>query len=271
MIRCDYHMHSSFSGDSESPMEEMLEAGIRKGLQAICITEHNDPDFIYIKEDEKGMFDLDTESYLNKAALVKELYKDKIQLFSGVEIGVQEHIGNKLESYVSSHPFDFVIASSHLCDGMDPYYPEFFEGRSDKEAFRAYFASIDRNIRAFRNFDVYGHLDYVVRYAPNKNHNYHIHDYTDILESILRYLIENGKGLEVNTGGFRAGLGCPNPCIDILKLYRSFGGEIITVGSDAHIPADIAYSFSSIEELLKECGFSYYTMFAKRKPQFVKL
>ena len=43
-----------------------------------------------------------------------------------------------------------------------------------------------------------------------------------------------GKGIELNTGGFKYGLGHPNPCEDIIKRYKELGGEIITLGSDAH-------------------------------------
>ena len=118
---------------------------------------------------------------------------------------------------------------------------------------------------------MYGHLDYVVRYGPTKNDSYTYQKHADVFDKILSVLIENGKGIELNTGGFRSGLSQPNPCVEILKRYRALGGEIITVGSDAHAPKDIAADFDRACALLKECGFAYYCVFQKRIPVYLKL
>ena len=127
------------------------------------------------------------------------------------------------------------------------------------------------NIKKFSNFDVYGHLDYVVRYGPNKDKEYTYEKYKDILDSILKLLIEKGKGIEINTGGVKSGLKELHPCTSIVKRYRELGGEIITIGSDAHTPEHIASHFNRAEEVLKECGFKYYTIFEKRVAEFKKL
>ena len=113
--------------------------------------------------------------------------------------------------------------------------------------------------------------NYIVRYAPGKNRDFCFKDYSDIIEDILKTIINNGKGIEINSAGYRQGLNAPNPCADILKLYRTLGGEIITTGSDAHKPEDIASDFDRAEALLLACGFKYYTIFKDRKPEFIKL
>ncbi len=271
MIRADFHMHSDFSGDSKTPMPDMIKGAIKQGLQTICFTEHNDPDFIYIIPGEEGMFELDTEAYLRAASKHKADYAGNINILHGVELGVQEHIVDSLSRYVKANPFDFVIASSHICDRMDPYDKSFFEHRSSKDAFRAYFESIDRNIKYFDDFDVYGHLDYVVRYAPDTNQSYFFRDYKDIFESIFKQLIPKGKGIEINSGGYRRGLGVPNPTPEIIRFYKECGGEIITVGSDAHNPSDISADFDKIEQIMIDSGFRYYTTFQKRNAKFHKL
>ena len=144
--------------------------------------------------------------------------------------------------------------------GCDPYYPSFFEGRTEESCYLEYFESIEKNIRAFSDFDSYGHLDYVVRYGPNKNRDYSYEKYREILDGILKLLIEKGIALEVNSGGIKYGLGEP-------KL----GGELITLGSDAHTPEYLAYEFKKLRQILEECGFTRYTEFRKRKPEFVEL
>ena len=134
-----------------------------------------------------------------------------------------------------------------------------------------YFESILENIHAFDGFDVYGHIDYVVRYGPTKNANYSWTQYQDVIDEILKLLIENGKGIEINTGGFKYGLGHPNPTEGIIRRYRELGGEIITIGADAHAPQHIGYDFQKVPDILKEAGFEYFTVFKQRKPEFLKL
>lgn len=271
MLHSDFHMHSNFSGDSKAALGHMVHGAVARGLNTICFTDHNDPSFPYPCEEEIGMFDLDTERYMNSLIQTADLYKDKIDIRRGVEIGIQKHIYLELSEYINKYAFDFVIGSSHLCQGMDPYYPQFWKDRSQKECLQSYFEDIRTNVHNFTDYDVYGHLDYVVRYAPTQNKDFRFSDYSDILEDILKTIIEKGKGIEVNSAGFRQGLNAPNPCADILKLYRSLGGEILTTGSDAHKPEDIAFGYDKLEPLLLFCGFKYYTIFKARKPEFIPI
>lgn len=270
-IKADYHMHSSYSGDSTAPLEEMVKKGISLGLKTMCFTEHMDKDYVYVKPEEAGMFDLRTDSACFDLAMLKEKYKAQIRLLFGVELGIQPHLSDWLYQYAASYDFDFIIASSHICHGKDPYYPYFFEGRSDEEAYREYFTSILENLDVFDNFDVYGHLDYVVRYGASKDTDYCYEKYADILDKILMKILEMGKGIELNTAGLRKGMRDVHPCSGALKRYKALGGEIITVGSDAHAPEDIAADFDRAAEVLKSCGFTYYTAFEQRKPEFYKL
>ncbi len=270
-IKADYHLHSSFSGDSTTPMEEMILKGITLGLDTMCFTEHMDMDYIYNKSEDSGIFELNTDSYLYELLGLKDKYADKIRVLFGVELGLQPHLKRELAVYAKSYDFDFIIASSHLCNRKDPYYPSFFEGRPDEEAYREYFSSILDNLKAFNNFDVYGHLDYVVRYGKTKDADYSYNKYKDILDNILEFLLEKEKGLEINTGAIRHGLRELNPCTDIIKRYRQLGGEIITIGSDAHTPDFLANGFDRAAEILSECGFKYYTTFEKRMPEFHRI
>ncbi len=269
-IRADFHLHSNFSGDSKAPMEEMVEKAVSLGLTHMCMTEHYDPDYVYAPGEDE-IFELNTDSYLYELLRLREKYKDKIFVGFGVELGLQPHLKKKLAVYSRSKEFDFIIGSSHVCNRNDPYYPSFFEGRSADEAHHEYFLSVLECAKKLPYFDVYGHLDYVVRYGPTKNDGYTYAKHADVFDSILSYLIENGKGLEINTGGFRAGLGEPNPCVEILKRYRELGGEIITVGSDAHSPEYIAYEFGRAADILKECGFKYYCVFQGRAAEFLRI
>jgi histidinol-phosphatase (PHP family) len=271
MIFADYHMHSHHSGDSKVPTKEMIEASIACGLKKICFTEHNDPDYTYVIPTEAGMFDLDTEKYLNEYKLLKEEYASKIQVGFGVELGVQPGLYPRLSEYVHSYPFDFVIASSHVCKKKDPYWPSYYEDISIKEGIRDYFEEILENVSSFNDYDIYGHLDYIVRYIPEDRkgeYTYRFKDFGDVFEAILKTIIENGKGIELNTAGLHKAIHNTNPCPEIIRFYKELGGELITVGADAHAPEDIRYGFDTAEKILRESGFNHYCSFTGRKPEF---
>lgn len=270
-ITADCHLHSSFSGDSDTPMEEMILKGIDRGLTHMCFTEHNDFDYPPSEAKPDDFWELNPDAYLYELLKLKEKYAGKITLCFGAELGMQPHLSKRNAAFIKAHDYDFIIASSHLCNGEDPYYASFYEGRSQEEAYREYFESILENLKAFSNFDVYGHLDYVVRYGPKRDEGYSYEMYREIFDKILTRLIDMEKGIEINTAGLAKGLRDAHPCRSVIKRYRELGGEIVTAGSDAHDPGQIAYSFDRAGEILKDCGFSHYAVFEKRQPVFHKL
>ena len=270
-IQTDFHVHSSFSEDSDASMQSMIERAVSSNMTHLCFTEHMDMDFPISKEFPEGSFVVDTESYYRTFQSLKIQYSNQIRLLFGIELGLQPHLTAKHTAYIASYPFDFVIGSSHICHGKDPYDSDFYQNRTEDEAYYEYFVSILENIKAFSDFDVYGHLDYVVRYGPNADLHYSYTKYQDLFDSILSMLIEKGKGIEINTGGLKYGLKDLHPCHDILKRYKELGGEIITIGSDAHAPNRIQADFDRAKTALSDCGFSYYTIFEQRKPEFIKL
>ncbi len=262
----DTHMHTHFSGDSEADPKNMIRSAKVLGLSGICFTDHLDLDF----PDEPELFLLDTDKYIaDMSALAARTQAVKVRV--GIELGLQPHLAEKLRKLTAAYPLDFVIGSSHVVHGKDPYYPAFYEDKAEDEAYTEYFSSILENIAVFDNFDVYGHIDYVVRYGPNKNKFYSYEKFADIIDEILRALIAKGKGIELNTAGFKYGLGHPNPTEAVIKRYRELGGEIITIGSDAHAPEHVGYDFAKVTGILTDAGFRYFTVFKKRKPQFLRL
>ncbi|MCC8141665.1 MAG: histidinol-phosphatase HisJ family protein [Lachnospiraceae bacterium] len=263
----DTHIHTAYSGDSSADPDEMIKKSIDLGLDGICITDHLDLDF----PETPGFEPLDPEAYAAGICRARESYRETFPVGFGIEIGLQPHLADAHREFLDTYDFDFVIGSSHAVHGKDPYYPPFFEGRTQQEAYQEYFESIVENILAFDDFDVFGHIDYVVRYGPEKNENYSYEEYREILDVILKLLVDRGKGIEINTAGFKYGLGHPNPTEEIIKQYRELGGEIVTIGSDAHSPEQIAYAFEKVPDILKDCGFQYYTVFQGRKPEFIKL
>lgn len=270
-ISADFHLHTDFSSDSATPMEDMILSGIAKGLKTMCFTEHMDYDYPVPSDKPELTFLVDTDTYLAKTKELASKYAGKCEILFGIELGVQPHLYDDLKKLTTFYPFDFVIGSTHLIDGVDPYFPEFFESRGEKAAYERYFEYCVENIRAFPELDSFAHLDYIVRYGPNQNKYYSYKEYSDYIDEVLKLLIYNGIALEVNTGSFKYGLNVTNPNFDIIKAYHRMGGELITVGSDAHVPEFVANKFDVVSDLLSEAGFKYYTEFRERKATFVKL
>lgn len=263
MITADLHTHSSFSGDSEEPMREMARAAVSRGLKTLCFTEHCDFDY-----PEEG-FVPDFAAYKAAYDKTRTEFAGKAELLFGVELGVMDYLTPRLDELAGAWDFDFIIGSSHLVDGADPYYPEYFDRYGTHFGILRYFECILANVKRFDNFDVYGHLDYVVRYCPEKAYN--PEDFRELVDEILRLLVQKGKGIELNTCGLRSGLSHCNPHPFILERFRELGGEIVTIGSDAHKAADVARDFAAAERALKEAGFCRYAVFRKRKPTFVEI
>jgi histidinol-phosphatase (PHP family) len=154
---------------------------------------------------------------------------------------------------------------------MDPYDGIYFSQFTPSEGLTRYFDTILNNLKTFPQFQSVGHLDYVARYLPTPRPDFRYGDYQDVLDAILTTVIDAGKGIEVNTSGLKSGLPWPNPHMDILKRYRELGGEIITIGSDAHQPEHMAYAYDQLPGILTTAGFRYYTLYREKKPEFIPI
>ena len=277
MIQADMHMHSWFSTDSEACPCDMADEAVRKGLKTICFTDHFDKDDL--EWGEEGIFDVD--AYFVEMQKLQEEYAGKLNIRIGIELGLRTYLKDYYEELTKKYPFDFVIGSVHNvpykkdAEGnilyTDPAAEKLFTDRTDKEAYRLMMETTLENVRTSDCFQTLGHLDYVVRYGKSREKEYSYTDYADIIDEILKLLIEKEKGLEVNSAGLKYGLPFAHPHPDVLKHYRELGGEIITIGADAHKPEHIAYDFAKAEEILKSCGFKYYTEFFEQKPVFKQL
>ena len=91
--------------------------------------------------------------------------------------------------------------------------------------------------------------------------------YEEQLRHVMRRAIEKGLGIECHTN--RGHL--PLPDGKWLKMYHELGGELITLGSDAHTPEYISCAMEARQELLKDCGLRYFATYDRKKPIFHKI
>jgi histidinol-phosphatase (PHP family) len=266
-VMFDCHVHSFFSGDSEVPAEIACNKAIQLGLEGIAFTDHLDIDY----PNFDANFNINFDEYSIYMDNLKNKYLNKLKILNGIEVGFQPHVIVETKKIIDSYDFDFVLGSVHVIDGMDPYYEDYFKGKTKEQAFLRYLEEIYISLSDFPYFDVLGHIGYLRRYGNLDDRSLRYVDYQDILELILKKAVFLGIGLEVNSSGLRTNLGTPIPDYDIIKRYKELGGEIICVGSDAHFEEHIGDGFNEITEKLKEIGFKYTTHFEKRKPIFDKI
>lgn len=269
-MRADYHVHTAFSFDSDAALHQQIQSAIEKGMEEICLTDHYEPPYPGLP---LWQADLAARAAALTAPDIAPL-TERITVRSGVEAGLLDFHGQQeaLHELVCRHQLDFVIASCHMCREEDPYFPEFFQERTRQEAFSLYIEELARLITTIQgdDFSVVGHIDYPSKGCPYADKMLRYADAPDALDQLFSYLIQQGKGLEINTSIFRS-LGKDTLDMTWLKRYRALGGEIITIGSDAHKPQDVGYGWAAAAALLKEAGFSYTTSFCQMQPIFHKI
>src|SRR5690625_4871165 len=255
----DYHMHSDFSADCSVSMENMILGAIQKGLTMICFTEHIDYDY----PDKDFVFEFDLQKYDQAIQRYQKKYEEQIQIHKGIEIGVQPYLLNRYEKLMNEETLDYIICSMHTTDKKGLHSGELLIDRSIDDAYRIYYEELLECVKNFKQFNILGHLDLVKRYTIDQQSSNHFHE---LISEIFKEIIPNGKVIEMNTSGVRYGLPTAMPSDDILKLYKEYGGEIITLGSDAHQEANLAFQFHESLKLLDHIGFKYITTFKQQKP-----
>ena len=263
----DFHVHSGFSADSDSSMENMIASALSRGLTYLCFTEHLDMD----SPPQYDPFDLDIPAYYEAFCLLREKYTDQITLLFGIELGMQPHLTDACRSVTLRWPFDYVVASQHLLYREDPWYEAFWNHRDSRNVCRDYLTALYDNLKRMTDYDTCAHLDYIVRYIPKDAEPYRWSEYADILEPLLSHLIRSEKCLEINTSQLCKGFSMPNPDAGILSLYHELGGRLITFGSDAHSPDKIGAYFDRAAALARQVGFSEYVFYRNRQPETLRL
>ena len=260
----DQHLHTTLSADGESTMEEMCARALELGMRHICFTEHID-----YGHPQSDAFTLDYAAYDAQLACCRERFPE-LFIGKGVEAGVLPVTAAQTAADVAAQRFDLVIGSLHVVDGIDPYYPEFYQGRDRRECLRRYVENLARLPELLPDFDILSHIGYVTKFAPFANQPLEYEEFPEALDQLLRGLIQRGQGLEVNTSGYNVS-SAPFPTPSILRRYRQLGGELVTLSSDAHSTAKLGQHFNRARALLRELGFTHIALYRQRQPQFVAI
>lgn len=259
----DYHIHTKLSFDSTCEPAEMIRRAEELGLAEICFTDHfdahNDP------EEHHDFFT--AQEY---RAVYDGISSPKVRVRHGVELGLTWWNVEKARELLASYPFDYVIGSVHFAGKYDPYFQEYWEPFDHLGGFENYLEHTLKCVKLHQDFDVLGHLTYAAKSPHNPTHQpIRYEDFSELCDEIMRTLAQNGKGMEINTSG-KDRVGEFLPSLPFLKRFRELGGEIVTIGSDAHLPARLGQYHTEAIALAREV-FGYVCTFEQRKPIFHKL
>lgn len=263
MYCSDYHTHSKLSPDSDTPLEQQAQAAVEAGLDELCITDHCD--LLSLQGEPVDSYD-----WPPAVAQYREVvpqFAPRLTLKLGLELGMAHLNPAASQAIVSRPELDFVLGSVHnLCPakgGTDFYYVPYPDPAACYTALDDYFTSMAL-LAGTPYYDVLAHIIYPLRYMDVP---VSLERYYDRIRSILRTVTESGRGMEVNTWRGRT----VAEWKPILALYKDCGGEILTVGSDAHVPGGVGKGIREAQALLADCGFRYVCTYDKHKPVFHKL
>lgn len=265
----DTHTHSNFSHDGVPPLETLVKAAIGRGLKYLAVTDHCDKDCVALPGFD-WVRQIDLEGRKPEMTALKRKYADEIFLADSLEYGYAPEADAMYLEVQNSYPTDYVINSVHLVEGVDVYFREFFEKRSKQRAYTAYLEAVRASVDAPYDYDAIGHLGYIARCATYADKKLIYSDFADLIDDILKAVIAKGKALEVNTSS--KGTKCDLfHDTTILKRYRSLGGELITLGSDAHDPSRLCADFDEASAAILSAGFRYAFVYKNHKPEAVAL
>jgi len=265
MYLTDYHIHTNASEDCRETLDNMCQSAILKNINEIAVTDHYDP----TQNDPFCEKTYNYKTIQDQIAHCREKYAGKLMIRNGVELG-QSNLYPQSAQKLLEHDFDYVIGSVHNLKGDIDLARVKYTPHCDA-LFTQYLADL-LVLAKNGHYDCIGHLNYPARYAIYAGYRFKLRKFYDQIRAVLKTVISQGNGIEVNCSGFRnKRLLKSLPDFPIVKLYSELGGEIITVGTDAHTTKHVGLHLMQGYELIREAGFDYITTFENRKPTFIKI
>lgn len=259
----DQHVHSSYSPDSSSSLEELVRYALTLGKPAVVTTDHLEYDCKYFRQDVH----IDWDSYDKEVGELEKRYPMEIR--KGIEVGFRSDYKDTLNKYLVQHKFDVILLSAHN-DGILDFSEKAYHNLPMQQRLRHYFMHVREAVDQMDNYDIVAHLDYVTRYTTFPVVEQDMVACKPVLYDILKLIIEKGKVLELNTTGlYRQGWIHPHPYI--LNMYVNLGGKAVSIGSDAHQVRDMQQGFTQAIELLHSLDIHEVIQYKGRMPYVVPI
>lgn len=261
--RMDYHLHTLHSFDGRQTLDELCASMAEKGVEEICLTEHIEPGHTGEGVDVPPIWDV----WLQEIREARIRYP-QLTIRAGVEIGDNPVCRPQTMAMLDELPLDFRLLSLHLVNGVDCYdVDRYFTGKTRQQAYREYVEAKVESVLSWHDFDAVAHIGYVAKYSAytGEERPLRYEDAPDAFDTLLRYVVDEGKCIEINTSGYGV-TGDTLPHSTILRRYIDLGGERFTFGSDSH---DVDRNYADIErakDALRAMGGKYQVSYDRRRP-----
>ncbi len=251
----DYHVHTAMCGHASGTLDELVEAAIARGLDEVGIADHMP--LLYIEDANLAMAPDELPIYVERVLEVKEKYKDRITVRLGIEADYHHETQDDRFKMIDGYPWDYVIGSVHMVGDWvfdDPRHLERYEGLDIDRFYVDYLRTVGDMVDTGL-YNTVGHADLVKKFGYRASID---------LEPYYRELLEKvsaaGICYEINTAGLRWPADEMYPAPAFVELACSMGVPV-TLGSDAHGPADVARDFDRAIDLAREAGYREFAMF----------
>ena len=261
----DLHTHSEHSFDGNNSCTLMCESAVNLGLKGLAITDHCEID------SKDCDFDNLCDNQFFDTTKVRDIFKDKLTVFRGIELGQSIYNKPLAESILEKYDYDFVLGSVHNLENMEDFYFLDYNNYDVDDLLKRYFDAL-KELCLWDKFDSLAHLTYPLRYITGKYKiEVNLSKYSEQIDEILTIIIKNNKALEINTSGYFNELKDILPNAQIVRRFKELGGKYITIGSDSHFYDKIGFGIEQGMTAAKECGFDYITVYHKRTPILIPI
>ena len=262
---CDLHTHThhSFDGDPSAQASAMAQAAVDAGVGVLALTDHCE-----VNGQIEGIYPhFDQAASFAEITAARDAFSDRLTLLRGIELGQPMEYPEQALAMKEAYDYDFVILSLHNIPGVPDFYLLRPERMSQQHLHALYDRLLDEMIRsvAFPGVHTLAHMTYPCRYVAEAGGPFDLSVHTPRIMRLFEAMCKNDVALELNVSTHWKGLGFTMPDREILTLYKQFGGELVTIGSDAHAPCNVGRSIAHGFSLLAECGFDHITAYKNGK------
>ena len=265
----DQHTHTDHSFDGHHSVVFLCETAVEKGLRAVSFTDHVEMD---VYREEK--YDRAALQSFAKTVKARSAFRGQLIVCAGVELGEPTYNLSEAETLVHQYSYDVVVGSIHNLRGQKDFWFLDYPSLSDEDiaaALRQYFDEL-LLLAQWGSFDILAHMTYPLRYICGDHHRaVRMEDYAEQTDAILETIVRQRISLEINASGLRQKLGETMPNETLLRRYKELGGEMITIGSDAHYAEDLGAGLPAAMDLALRCGFTHMQLYQAREPMPIEI
>ena len=274
MALYDQHLHTWHSADCEADPADNVRRAIELGLAGLTFTDHFDT-----HPRERPLCRYDYQAVARTVAELRHQFGHRLFIGHGIEVCYQPRQMPWVLDFLESRRFDVVVLSVHYMGERALHLRDQWDGLDVASATRAYLAMVLEAVRfagelkaqGRRPFDILGHLDLVKRYTQRYFGTFDVRSHADLVEQILRGCLEADLLPEVNLSTLRQGLSEPTPADWAVRRYAELGGQMMSLGSDAHVPEHVGVGLAEAAAMLQRQGIGQLAVFKDRHRQQVPL